>query len=530
MRQNLSILFLSVASALLLHGQRADAQQDFRVFVETNPYLSWTNAAALGHFREDPVSMAELGARKDDGGLKSISESGDAAEADVVTESFMRMSERMAFHGRLSYSYFAGKAMTGPVLMDPSYNPVNFLESSMDNAGAKHREMYGLTGDMAYGLGRKWTAGLGFDYEAGDQTKAKDPRFNSKWMDLKLAPGLFFNPSDRFGVGMALQYRSTLEMVLGGIYGVADKQYFINTDRGCFFGTTEELSGDYNFMPTSTSRPMANAFYGASIQVMAGADTRFFSELSLLYRDGYYGKRSSTTATFFEFGGLVAAYDASLVIKGEDNLHKVGLDASVATLGNNENKFKYVTPTGQNTVVEYYAQDHVSDRMTAHAGLSYDGWTGMSGDYPSLAYGAKVEADYVEQSVEVYPMYRDHNHFRINAEAHAEKSIFGKHGFFTVGAAAAFMAGSGTMAKDGAHASVSSTSLKSFDQYMCRQYEFDTASRASGTISLRYTRSIGPSMAAYICARNTFASMFSAPEYLEGKSRNTAVLTVGCSF
>lgn len=530
MKARFSIIFLCVASALCMIQQKADAQQDFHVTVDTNPYLTYSNAAALRSFSFGKVSVAEISGIKENGGLKSVAGSDDDAEAMVGTESFARVSDHLAFHGKLAYLYYSGKNMGGSILMDPGYNPVNFLESSMDNLGTKNREKYFLTGDLAYIFNERWSVGAGFNYESADQVKVKDPRFYSKWMDLKVAPALYFSPSQKLSLGLSLQYRNTLEKIVGGIYGTTDKQYFILTDKGNFLGTLEELSGDYNYMPANTARPMSNAFYGGSVQISMEDHVRFYNELTFLVRDGYYGKKSSTTATFFEFGGLVASYDGSLMFPSGDNLHKIGLSASYETLGNDENHFRYVTPLGQNTVVEYYSQEHIFDRTSVNASLSYDGWLDVSGAYPSMTFGASATIQYIDSRTVVYPLYRNHDHFTVDANAYAEKSFFGNDGYFTLGGSTSFMTGSGTLAEDGELASVSSTTLRSFDDYMNMQYEYDTASRVSAALSFKYTRRIKAGMSAYVKLSDCFTFLLSQPEYLDGRMRNSARITVGCSF
>lgn len=530
MRHSLIYIFLTCASAFCTSMQNAGAQQDFRTAVETAPYLSFSNPASLGSFSLKKIATAELSATKEDGGLHPIAGSGDAIKAVAGTEAYVRMSDRVAFHGKLSYSYLAGKEMSGPVLMEPEYNPVNFLETSLENPGAKHKEMYGLVGDMAYSISDAWSIGMGVDYSTGDQTKVKDPRFLNKWMDLRLTPGVFFRPSEAFGLGLSFRYRNTLEMVQGGVFGTSEKPYFVSVDKGNFFGTSEELAGDYNYLPTSVSRPMYNDFIGGSLQMSAGRRVHIDNELSFLSRDGYYGRRSSSTPTFFEFGGIELSYDGSLLIPASDNLHKIAWKASYKTLGNDENLFKYVTPTGQNTVVEYIAQNHIMDRIVMDAALSYDAWMGLSGLHPSLAYGASAGFHRTESKVELYPLYRNHDHMRVNAEAYAEKSFFSSNGYFTARIAASYLSGSGTVAEDGAHIQVSSTSLRSFDQYMLRQFEYDTAARAGGALSFRYTRQIKTGLSAYVSFSNSFTSLIKAAEHLDGRSRNISVLTVGCSF
>ena len=100
---------------------------------------------------------------------------------------------------------------------------------------------------------------------------------------------------------------------------------------------------------------MINNFYGVSLQ--AAMDGVFTSELWIRKRDGYYGRRSSTKAVYFVFGGLEGGYSGRVSMPGGHSLY---LDVKAETLSNAENKFRYVTPSGKNTVVDYTGQDQVS--------------------------------------------------------------------------------------------------------------------------------------------------------------------------
>jgi opacity protein-like surface antigen len=102
-----------------------------------------------------PVSrIADVEAvfHKHDGSLTSLENSSDSFEAGASTEAFMNLSEKFSLHGRLEYMNFNGKDMVGPVMMNPSYNPLNFYESTDKTPGSKNRESYNLAGGFSYAL------------------------------------------------------------------------------------------------------------------------------------------------------------------------------------------------------------------------------------------------------------------------------------------------------------------------------------------------------------------------------------------
>ena len=128
----------------------------------------------------------------------------------------------VAFYGKLSYSYNSGKDMGGSILMDPSYNPINFYESVDTTGGVKNKEVYHLIGGLSYALkDSRWAIGAKIDYQTGDQAKLKDPRYLNVWMDLGTSVGTRFAASEGFSVGLNLEYRRTLETTSSKVYGVS---------------------------------------------------------------------------------------------------------------------------------------------------------------------------------------------------------------------------------------------------------------------------------------------------------------------
>lgn len=518
-----SVCFLAVAQVSF--GQEAAACHDFRFRTGTDPYLTLSNPAVISVF-DGHISMAEISFRKDNGGLMAIKDSPDSYKAGALTESFIRISDRISFHGKLSWSYFGGKDMGAQILMDPEYNPVNFLESSEATVGRKNREDYSLLGAMAYRFNDRWSAGAGIEYVSADQTKVRDPRFTSVWMDMGLKAGVGFRPSERSLFGFALVYRNTLEQLRGGIYGTTDKQYFIYTDKGGFYGTMAELAGDLNYISDSNARPMSNAFYGLSLQAVSGA---FSNELEVFYRNGYYGKKSSSTATFFEFSGVKAEYRGRLIAKSGADIHKAHIDLGYELLGNDENQFNYITPTGQNTRVEYTGKNHIMDSHNATASLGYVWYKDAGGFLPSFSAGAAVDGRARIRSTVLFPYYRNTTLFAASVRAFAQKNVIKGKSVFSFDASLNFRAGTGNPRDDGAYAT-SSTSLQSFDNYLDRQFEYDTAPAAGAGLGFTYTRRFTDKFAPYVKLTDDFSSLLAAPQYLGGRFRNVALITVGCSF
>lgn len=526
MRHRIPVIF----AALFCLAAPAAGQGDLRDYgfvTGTNPYLHLSNPSAPA-FWDGRIATASLSLNKDDGGLRDIDQSPDSREVIAGTESYRRISNLVSFYGKLTWKSFQGKDMGGPVLMDPDYNPVSFLENKDTDTGTKKRELYTLKAQIGLSPWKKWRFGAGVDYQAGDQIKIKDPRFNNIWMDLGLSAGLFFCPSGNFSLGLSATWRNTVEQVKGGVYGTTDKQYFISTDKGGFYGTVAQLEGDYNYVPTSTPRPMANQWVGMALQtVIAG---KFSSELSFATRKGSWGNKSSTTATFFEFSGYKAGYKGLLLIPGGCNLHKFDWHLGYETLSNRENAFQYVTETGGNTIVKYTGQNRIMSRKNADAGVLWRWHKGVEKGRPAFTIGAAVDWEHLSQTTDIYPFWRKHSIGQLDASVFCQKNWISGRSIFTLDISAFGHTGYGTKKEDGAHASTTSTSLRSFDIYLDRHFEFQTAPRAGASLALRYSFLAGKVLTPWVSLSDSYISLLGAPEFLDGASRNTATITLGCNF
>lgn len=523
--RNILISTCLVLASLPVAGQVGEGCQEFRFRKDSNPYLFLDNPAALSVFHSH-FSIAEASFRKDDGGLISLTESPDSYKAGAMTESYFGVSDKISFHGKLSWSYLDGKQMGGQILMDPAFNPVNFLESDPGTVGGRNREDYSLLGAMSYSINDRWALGASSEYSSADQTKVKDPRFSSVWMDMKYKAGVCFRPSEKTLLGLSLVYRSTLEQLKGGIFGTTDQQYFVFTDKGYFYGTMDELAGDYNKISVSSIRPMKNDFYGLSLSAVAGG---FSNELEVLYRSGYYGKKSSGTATFYEFSGLNADYRGQLLARFGADIHRFVLDASYQLLANDENLFEYVTRTGENTEVQYFGKNRISLKHLLEGGLGYE-WNKNAGGYlPSFVAGVSVRGTANMNSAVLYPFSRRDDIYKMSVGAYARKNLETGKSIFSFELGAGYRSGFGS-ASYGTFAEPSATSIGSFDDYMLRQFEYDTASAISANIGIGYTIRITEKFAPCIKVSDCFTSLLAEPLYLSGRIRNVALLTVGCTF
>ena len=523
----LAITALLLASAFVAEAGDG-VVRDFNTVQLTTPQLMVSNPANIG-FWSGKVAMAEAFAQKGNGGVISLEESPDDFTWGARTESYCRVSKLISFHGKLSWSRFSGKDMGGQVMMHPEFHPVNFLESDPTTTGIKNRELYDITGGISINPLEFFSIGFNVNYGAGDQTKVKDPRFSNILTDMDLSAGIAFRPSRNFTIGLSVQYEDLLEQVRGGIYGATDKQYFIQIDRGGFLGTVEELSGDFNFVSATSYRPMDNRFKGAALQVILFEN--FVNEFTFRKREGYYGKKASNSPVFFEFNGIEAAYKGVALFPVRNNLHRLAVELNYSTLGNQENRPEWATAENGSTIVIYKEPNSgLLSRTDKSASADYRWMIGTDGARPDMTIGANCTYFERKQTTTIYPTYRKHSYSHIRGELFVERVFtIGKMSFIPY-LAGFYQTGKGTAKGDGSYVPNATSKLKSFDTYLERQFEYETDPRAGGNISLTATRNFSEKLEVYVKLSDTFTSFIYTPQYLSGRFRNIATISVGCNF
>lgn len=514
-----------------LSGQDYKNVRDFEYIRSATPWLSSNNAAGLGSLPVSRIADVEAVFHKHDGALTSLENSSDSFEAGASTEAFMNLSEKFSLHGRLEYMNFNGKNMVGPVMMDPSYNPLNFYESTDKTAGPKNRETYNLAGGFSYALTENLSAGASIDYTAADMAKKKDPRFVNKWMDLNLNAGLCYKISDGLALGASFIYRRTLEDLTGNIYGNTDKQYDIFVDYGGFYGVLQMFDGESGYLAQNNLRPMLNNFYGGSVQIEIGTDTRVFNEITYLKRGGYYGKKASSSITYTEHSSDFIGYSGVLTTGTGSSLHRVGLDLSVEALRGLKNSYRTHTDEGSESIIEYFTPKETLAQLVFDGRLSYDGYMGIDNYRPVMEFGASLEGHMKIAHTVIFPYMRRSEIKQMSLKAYAVRNIFIKdRNMLTIGLDGLFSIGGGNPASDKTLVESTSEAPVSLDIFMNRDFEYKTAPQAGGSLRLRYTRFIGPRMGLYVEARDCFMSMLKQPEHLMGGYRNILETKIGITF
>ena len=290
----LSFIGLFILSAFPAWSQTGEWKDEYSRFTDLTPWVRSSNPAGIATLPVDKTSTVRASLEKKNGGLMDLHESRDCFRPSLDAASYMRISDRITFYGRMNYSYFKGKDMGGQILMDPYYNPINFLESVDTTTGTKTLEEYTLEGAMAYSLNDRLTLAGKVSYQSADYAKRKDPRSYNQWMDLDASVGARYSLADgKTAFGVSLNYVKTVETVAEKLFGTIDRQYYYLIDYGSYpfyrkqriARNTVNLTGVKNF-------PMGNNF----LSITLGGDYSFAGD-DLKNEDGQYSSATGNPRT-----------------------------------------------------------------------------------------------------------------------------------------------------------------------------------------------------------------------------------------
>lgn len=536
----LSFIGLFILSALPAWSQTEEWKDEYSRFTDLTPWVRSSNPAGTATLPVDKTSTVRTSLEKKNGGLMDLHESRDCFRPSLDAASYMRISDRITFYGRMNYSYFKGKDMGGQILMDPYYNPINFLESVDTTTGTKTLEEYTLEGAMAYSLNDRLTLAGKVSYQSADYAKRKDPRSYNQWMDLDASVGARYSLADgKTAFGVSLNYVKTIETVAEKLFGTIDRQYYCFVDYGGSFGKVEVIDGDNGYLSVSNERPMFNQFFGGSAQVgfkVGGVDA--FLDLGAAYRKGYFGKKASGSVRFCDFDGMRYNLNARISFKTGKLLNRIDGSWNMMTSLNKENSYRVSTNPGQSSEIQYFGSQEVGDKTVGRIKARYsierqaDGHKGIFSPVP-WALSVGYERFGVNQTATSYPFYRKQRIARNTVNLTGVKNFPIGNNFLsiTLGGDYSF-AGDDLKNEDGQYSSATGNP-RTNDTYLNRNFEYFHASSAGGTASVRFTlvKETGRRhYSVFMDLADSYHRLTSDPEYLTGNYRNTIIFTIGCNF
>jgi len=528
MKRSLTILafLLPLLSARAQTGMR-DA---YSYTLANTPWLTSRNAAGIWSLPSDKMSKVQAGFRKEGGGLTDLHQSDDCYEAEVAAESFMKVSEHLAFYGHLGYSSFSGRNMGGPMLMDPYYNPVNFLESTGTTTGIKSKEMYNLQGGLAWKFNPRLEAGGRIGYRTGNYAKRKDPRPESDWMELETAVGARYSfPSAR--IGLNARYKRTVETLEARIFGTKDRRYYYLIDYGGFFGKVEELEGDYGYVATYSQRPMFNQFVGGAAQIETDLQRfKVYFEAGWMYRSGYYGKKASESVQYYTLDGYSLDGRLRVSYDGPRVRHVLDMQAESDETAGRENSFNYSTTPGSGTVIQYFGSQKAGDNRVTRGQIGYRAEIDPAyGKLPKWMAGAGAEVFGVDRTGILYPFYRSQRLFREHFYLTGQRYLEWGRNAFSFSLVLSFLTGVEPEFAEGLLAQASGNP-RSNAVYAGRNREYFTTPAYGGTFSFRWSGAFNDKLQGYFDIGDRYLFTNQDLTFLTGRDRNVFAISVGCVF
>ena len=514
-------------------AQNSNPGSSFEYIKNQSAWLTSENAAGLNNLSIKEASLAEVYFNKNNGLFIDYYQSDNSYSLGALCESFLRHNEKTVFYGKVDYTNFAGKHMGGSAFYDPSYHPFDIVEYADSTAGTKKMETYLLTGAISTIVSPKFVVGAKIDYVATSYFKTKDLRHTNDLMDMKITAGLRYLFSKRLDAGINYYYRRSTEGITFQSMGNTDQQFNSLISFGSFLGRQERF-GESGYTTENSNTPFFNEFHGVSFQLELWPKNRvrFFNELGIKWRNGYFGKHASTSVLFTEHKSTTFNYRGVLSFTKNTSVHQLELKLEEENLKNFENAYRKETSSGGNSTIVYYGKTQMLKRKKILASAEYTGTLHVKNTIPVWVLQANANFFERDQTVSVYPSYRKQTIHQLQFGVFVQRNSICKANMYSIYLGGNYIAGGGIPNKDGIYNS-SSTSSKnpavSLDRYLFREYEYLTASRITPTTGFRYTRFLHSNHTSlYSDLSCRFTKAFSV-SYL-GTTMQTITLAVGCTF
>lgn len=487
------------------------------------------NATGLKYFKLAKVSNAEMFFEKSNGQFKNFHQSDDSYEYGLNAYSLYRLNQKTVFQGGISYHSFKGKNMGGSAFIDPYKNPFDIVELDDNNKGTKARETYSLNGALSTQLTSKFTVGGRINYQAANFAKAKDLRHTNKLLDMEISVGGTYNLSNTVEIGINYNYDRRIESILFKTYGNYDKPISSLVSFGAFYGKLETFA-ESGYTYDSATRPLTNFSHGFSLQLGLNFNQKIklFNELTYGKPKGFFGLKGSSSIVLAEHMGEKYAYNGVLSISEDKNEHQIALTANYNTLTNYDNTDKRETnPGGISTVV--FIRKEVLDRQQLEANLSYKFFKEIKYNNPAWVFDVNVNYSRRQQTVKLYPYYRDQIINSYQAKANLQRNVVKAKQMYSFALGLGYGSGSGISKYDDFYVAPSgSTVPKDMDQYLYQEFEYFTKPRVLADLTLQYTKKLKRPVALYAKAGYNYTKAFDT-QFLGG-SFSIARASIGCNF
>ena len=488
-----------------------------------------SNTAFLTEYPLQRVSYLQAFASKNNGDFVNFNQSDNAYHVGMKTESYFRLNDRIMLYGMMSYDMNRGKNMAGSAFIGSDHTPFDMVEMTDTCAGDKRLEAYTLCGGLAYELNEKVSLGGKVYYQTSNYAKFKDLRHQNSRMNLKVDLGATYNPWSWLTLGLSYSYNRQNESVGFGVYGNTDRQYYTLISYGGFFGRKEAF-GESGY--TAETTPLFTQSHGGALQALFKLDNGidWFNEFSYSHADGRFGSGDDRTIIYSTHKGTAMEYKGKLVFHKTKDFHVVELALSNVDTDNFENNYKESTDANGVSQIYYYGKNEMLDRSDIRGSLAYTFFKSADSQRSKFHTGANVLFESMKSTTSVYPFYRKQTINTWQANCHGTYNWFKNKQVFTLSLSAGYGSGGGTMKEDGVYTSITENQKRPDrrDDLLVKQYDFLTASRIHGKLSVGYERYLLKNVSGYVIG--SAAPKYALDSTLKEKSYLQFDIQIGVKF
>lgn len=539
MLKRYKVLYFMLLLGGVIYSTHVEAQnstigwKDYLFIKNSEGWFGSENASGLKELSVDNISQAEILFQKQNGKFVNYYQSDDSYQIGANVESFYRLNPRVILFGKISYDTFKGGNMAGSAFIQPYHAPFDFVEYTDDTQGNKKLETYNLTGAVSADIYKGIILGAKVDFTAANYAKDKDLRHKNKLSDMVFTTGLSYKINSTFDIGLSYYYRRRSESLEFSIYGLTGNQQTSLISYGGFFGKTEQF-GESGYT-SSSEKPLFEKYHGAALQVNVDFNSKltFFNELTYKKRDGYFGKRATSSIVYSEHNSTLLGYQGKLNYRTSRDLHSLDIHINNEELENLENVYKEEKPQGSSSsIITYYDPLKVGDRKLFNATINYTANLDIQDYNPKWVLGGGLNFFQREQTASVYPYYRKQNLKQTSFNLHTKRNIIKGINMYSIMLYTSYTTGNGDVKNDELYnqAGEDHVTPPSSDKYLYHEYEFLTNDQIKGSIEFKYSRlfeNIG--IKGYALASYSYTKGLKV-KHISNSSLNTINIAIGCTF
>ena len=509
--------------------------KDYSYIKHSQGWLTSENAVGLKALPLDNISTVALSFQKGNGKLIDYYQSDNFYNIGANIESFYRLTPKIVLFGKMGYDNFQGKNMTGSAFINPNYTPFDILDYDAGTQGSKKIENYHLIGAISADVYKGVILGGKIDFTAANYAKDKDLRHKNTLSDMRISVGVNYKLNRFFDLGANYYYQRRNESVTFNTYGTSERLYNSLISYGAFIGKIASFEGTQGYTTESKGNPLFDEYHGASIQIHSelNSNITLFNEFSYKKREGYYGKKATSSIVYSEHNGTISSYKGKLNFQQKKNLHTLDIQIEHEELENLENVYKIEKPQGEaSSIVTYYDPLKVGDKELFNLQVEYTANLHIQDFTPLWIMKAGFNYYQRKQTASIYPFYRKQTINQTSFHLSGSRNIIKGKDLYSISLGLNYSQGSGTPGKDGyfSQPSESQAPPARLDDLLNKEYEFLTSSCILSNVGFKYAR-LFPKLKiqGYTSIHYSLSKAFSI-KYLDGNLFNHLQVAIGCTF